>query len=114
MTSRANIVTAPNELEKKTWTFKLNKEEDLSLENILNVSPNPTSGVFNINVNLPENEEIAINVYNSVGQQIINVENGSINKGTYAVDITNQANGIYYVQMNVQGTIITKKLVLNN
>ncbi len=86
---------------------------DLSLENILSVSPNPTSGLFNINVNLPENEEITINVFNAVGQQILNVENGEINKGTYAVDITNQANGIYYVQMNVQGSIITKKVVLN-
>ncbi len=86
---------------------------DLSLENILNVSPNPTSGLFNINVNLPENEDIAINVYNAVGQQVMEVENGNISKGSYAVDITNQANGIYYVQMNVQGTIITKKVVLN-
>ena len=86
---------------------------DLSLENILNIAPNPTNGQFNINVNLPENEEISLAIYNAVGQQIMNVENGQINKGTYAVDLTNHPEGIYYVQMNVQGSIITKKIALN-
>ncbi|MBT8448335.1 MAG: DUF5011 domain-containing protein, partial [Gammaproteobacteria bacterium] len=87
--------------------------EDLTIENILNVSPNPTSGVFNINVNLPENQDIAVNVFNAYGKKVMEVANGNIQKGTYTVDITNNANGIYYVQMNIEGTIITKKVVLN-
>ena len=91
----------------------INSVTDLSLENALNISPNPTNGIFNINVTLPENEEITLNVFNAVGQQIVAVANGAISEGAYAVDITNQANGIYYVQMNVQGNIITKKVVLN-
>jgi PKD repeat protein len=94
--------------------FRLtNGIEDLTLENILNVSPNPTSGVFNINVNLPENEDIALNVYNAYGQKVMEVANGNIQKGAYTVDISNNATGIYYVQMNIEGTILTKKVVLN-
>ena len=80
---------------------------------MLTVSPNPTTGLFNINVNLPENEEVAISVYNSVGQEIVNVARGEINNATYAVDLTNNANGIYYVKMNLNGTVLTKKVVLN-
>ena len=86
---------------------------DLSLENLLSVSPNPTTGIFNINVNLPENEEIAITVFNSVGQVIEAVANGEVSNNTYTVDITNQANGIYYVKMNVKGSVITEKIILN-
>ena len=86
---------------------------DLSLENMLTVSPNPTTGLFNINVNLPENEEIAINVFNAMGQEVVSVANGEINRGTYAVDLTNNANGIYYVKMTINGTVLTKKVVLN-
>ncbi|MEY2923597.1 MAG: hypothetical protein RLZZ337_137 [Bacteroidota bacterium] len=86
---------------------------DLSLENMLNVSPNPTTGLFTINVNLPENEEIAISVYNAMGQEVVNVARGEINNASYAVDLTNNANGIYYVKMNVNGTVLTKKVVLN-
>lgn len=94
--------------------FRLtNGIEDLALENILNVAPNPTSGIFNINVNLPENEDIALNVFNAYGKKVMEVANGNIQKGAYTVDISNNANGIYYVQMNVQGTILTKKVVLN-
>ncbi|MBT6235886.1 MAG: T9SS type A sorting domain-containing protein, partial [Bacteroidetes bacterium] len=33
--------------------------------------------------------------------------------GTFNVSLANQANGIYYVKMNVQDKIVTKKIILN-
>ena len=90
-----------------------NSVTDLSLDNILSIAPNPTNGVFNVNVKLPENENISLNIFNAMGQEVMNIANGVIKQGTYTVDLTNHANGVYYVQMNVQGNIITKKVVLN-
>ena len=86
---------------------------DLSLENLLSISPNPTTGLFTINVNVPENENIALSIYNSIGQVIKNINSDEISNDTYTVDISNQANGIYYVQMNIAGNVITEKVVLN-
>jgi hypothetical protein len=64
-------------------------------------------------VNLSDNEEINLAVYNTMGQQVVLVENGKIANNTYTVNLDNQANGIYYVKMNLKGNIITKKVVLN-
>jgi hypothetical protein len=86
----------------------------LSIEDLLAVSPNPTSGQLNISVNLPENEVINLAVFNTMGQEVLSVSNGKVSNGNYPVDLSNNANGIYYVKMNVKGTIVTKKIVLNN
>ena len=86
----------------------------LSIEDLLAVSPNPTNGQLNISVNLPENEVINLAIFNTMGQEVLAVSNGKVSNGNYAVDLSNNANGIYYVKMNVKGTIVTKKIVLNN
>ena len=88
-------------------------QEDIALEDLLTVAPNPTNGEININVNLPENEEINVAVYNTMGQQVVLVENGKVSNSSYTVNLNNQANGIYYVKMSINGNIITKKVVLN-
>ena len=95
------------------YAVKTNSVEDLSLEDMLSVAPNPTTGIVNINVNLPENEVINIAIYNTMGQEVVNVKNGKISNGTYTVSLDNQTNGIYYVRMSLKGSIVTKKVILN-
>jgi PKD repeat protein len=87
--------------------------DDLNAEEMLSVSPNPTNGMLNINVDLPENEDINVSVYNSMGQKVADVITGSIASGRYQVDLSGQSNGFYYVKMQVRGTMITKKVMLN-
>jgi hypothetical protein len=87
---------------------------DLSLESLLSVNPNPTNGLLNINVNVPQNEQISLSIFNAMGQEVLSVENGEISNGIYNVDLSNNANGIYYVKMTVNGSIITKKVMLHN
>ena len=56
------------------YAVKTNSVEDLSLEDMLSVAPNPTTGIVNINVNLPENEVINIAIYNTMGQEVVITE----------------------------------------
>ena len=98
---------------KYNYAVITNSVSDINLEDLLSVNPNPTSGNLNINVNLPENEVINLAIFNTMGQQVALVQNGKAQNGTFNVSLANQANGIYYVQMNVQDKIITKKIVLN-
>ena len=95
------------------YSVVTNSVEDINLEDLMSVNPNPTKGDVNINVNLPENETINIAIFNTMGQQVALVQNGKANNGTFNVSLANQANGVYYVKMNVQDKIITKKIVLN-
>ncbi len=98
---------------KYNYNVITNSVNDLNLEDLLSVNPNPTSGHVNINVNLPENEVINLAIFNTMGQQVELVKNGKAQNGIFNVSLANQADGIYYVQMNVQNKIITKKIVLN-
>ncbi len=87
--------------------------DELSLEDLMSVSPNPTTGLFTIRVDLPENEEISVDIYNAMGQKVSEVVSGSISRGAYDVDLSGNANGFYYVKMQVRGTVVTKKVMLN-
>lgn len=98
---------------RHSYEVKSASINDISIDDLLNVAPNPTSGILNINVNLPENEEINLAIFNALGQQVVLVENGAISNNKYTVNLNNQSNGIYYVKMNVKGSIVTKKIILN-
>ncbi len=92
----------------------VNGISDLALEDMINVSPNPTNGPVNISVNLPENEEVSIAIFNTMGQQVAEVANGKVNNGRFSVNLQGNTNGMYYVKMSLNGAIITKKIILNN
>jgi len=95
------------------FAVKTNSVDELALEELMNVYPNPTSGNVNITVDLPENEDISVSVYNAMGKQVYLVTNGKVSNGSYSVDLSNEVDGIYFVRMSVNGAIVTKKLVLN-
>ena len=92
----------------------VNGINDLALADMINVSPNPTNGPVNISVNLPENEEVSIAIFNTMGQQVATVANGKVSNGSFSVNLQGNTNGMYYVKMNLNGTIVTKKIILNN
>ena len=96
-----------------TYDVVTGSVNDIAMDDLLSVYPNPTTGVIILNTNLPENQEVNIAVYNTMGQEVAAVQNGKVSNGQYSIDLTNQSNGIYYVKMNLNGNIITKKVVLN-
>src|SRR5690606_27857488 len=49
--------------------------DDLDLDEVLSIAPNPSAGIFNVMVDLPENEDITVGVYNSMGQKVSDVVN---------------------------------------
>jgi hypothetical protein len=49
-----------------------------------------------------------------MGQQVATVANGKVSNGSFSVNLQGNANGMYYVKMNLNGIIVTKKIILNN
>lgn len=82
-----------------------------SIKNInqieLNVYPNPTDGILNINHN--SNEKINLNIYNSIGQLML--KKSDINK-TEQLNVTNFATGLYLLNFETQNTQFTEKLIV--
>ena len=74
----------------------------------ISIFPNPTNGVFNVIVS-SQTKNSSIEVYNSIGvlvynQKIINEQN--------IIELTNEANGLYFIKVMSDGKIVgTRKIV---
>ncbi|TAH20799.1 MAG: T9SS C-terminal target domain-containing protein [Cytophagales bacterium] len=80
--SYSNIIYLPKQME-------LNKIK-------INIYPNPTNGV--VFIESTQNELSDIQVYNSLGQEMHSIIIRYISSNVYHLDITNLAQGVYYVK----------------
>lgn len=72
--------------------------------------PNPSKGIFNLL--LPEiNNKVEIKVFDVNGRVIY--ESESIKNRNIIIDISNQSAGLYFIQLEINHTKLTKKLILN-
>lgn len=93
-------VTGLNELSKKTG---------------LNLYPNPTNGSSILNFNLSEATQVEVSVVDVVGREVLPTLNANYGSGNQTVEINKNEtlpSGIYFVNLSLNGTKLTKKLVV--
>jgi hypothetical protein len=73
----------------------------------VSVFPNPTSGIFNLRVMKFENANIR--VFDALGKEIFNTRMSDIQT---AIDLSNQAKGMYFVQVDGSGFNYTQKVTV--
>jgi Pregnancy-associated plasma protein-A/Secretion system C-terminal sorting domain len=86
--------------------------DDASLAAAVTAFPNPTTGAFKVNVNLPTSSDLSMSVYNSLGQKVAAHSFASITNGSMEFDLTGQAQGVYFLRVEADGKMIVKKIVL--
>lgn len=74
----------------------------------LYVYPNPSNGIFNINLINNSDNVATIEVFNALGDIVLS---NSINSNRIKVDIQNQQKGIYLIKVNVGNKIFYEKVV---
>ncbi len=76
--------------------------------------PNPFNPLTKIKYSLSKSAEVSINVYNLLGTLIETLVEDYKLSGEYSVvwNANNNPSGIYYLQMNVEGKVLTRKMVL--
>jgi hypothetical protein len=84
----------------------------------MSVYPNPTNGMSKVQFTLSEQSDVRLNVFNSLGQEVKQVYSGSHSAGqaSFDIDVNNASdpNGLYLVQLIVDGKGYTKKLLQLN
>ena len=80
--------------------------KSISANNSISIFPNPTSGLLNINA---VEVNSSVDVYNVIGEKVYS---NTLVKGNNVVDLSGLANGAYFVKLNSNGSITTKKVVL--
>jgi hypothetical protein len=80
--------------------------KSISANNSISIFPNPTTGLLNINA---VEVNSSVDVYNVIGEKVYS---NTLVKGNNVVDLSGLANGAYFVKLNSNNQITTKKVVL--
>jgi hypothetical protein len=92
----------------KIYDLNTGIKENLNLDNLIKIYPNPSEGKFNL-LN-PSEFLFDYKIYNGIGS-LVKIGNGeSVNNQLF--DLTGFPIGMYFLQINSTGSSITKKLIL--
>ena len=79
------------------------------LNEFISIYPNPSTGIFNLQIPDFSGNEYYIEVFSSAGQQV----NGFIiSKNNLRFDLSGYQKGVYFIQVNTNKNIYTSKVIL--
>lgn len=87
------------------------------VENSFNLYPNPASQNTTLSFSLANKNHVVVSVYTVLGNLISTINHlNEFEKGNNIIQFntSNLANGIYYISLTVNGSVETKKLIINN
>jgi len=105
-------------------TFEVNVDtclitsiKNILAENVFDVAvyPNPASHMVYISYQLPEYQSINVVLYDSMGIEVMNLTKEKQDMGEHLLSMNTEKlqNGIYFVIMNLKGSQIARKLIVN-
>lgn len=76
--------------------------------------PNPFNPETTVGFDVPITSDVAVRVYDVLGQQVATLTEGRIGSGNYRVtwNAANQPSGVYFVRMDAGGQVFTQKCLL--
>ncbi len=90
-------------------TTNIEQEEG---EMTINAYPNPNNGLFNVNVSLPTQTNIQLELLNVQGQVIDTYNADNVTVLNKEFDVTELSSGIYFLKVNAGNAIKIEKLVI--
>ncbi len=85
--------------------------EELSGLNSVKVIPNPFTGSSEMSINVVEETEIEISIYNTLGEVVFNQPDKILTPGTYKYSIEVPVPGIYYLRVKTNDATTNIRLV---
>lgn len=79
----------------------------------VSVYPNPSTGAFNIGLDLNGAHKVSVSVQNLQGQEVAADEIGTVaGEFTQEMDLGNAAAGVYFVKIRVDNEFVVRKLII--
>ncbi len=75
------------------------------------ISPNPNNGLFTVGMSKANSQNINIRILSSNGK-LINQSSSHLNNGKIDIDISTMQVGLYFIQLETNDKVITKKVFL--
>ena len=89
----------------------LNTPVPIVAEDLIEVFPNPFAHTFKLNIELSEQKVVSFMVFDAVGNLVFVKKDRQITEGYYGVNLDDKAPGVYYIRVNVNGNLHTKKVM---
>ncbi len=83
-----------------------------SLEHV-QVSPNPTSGFFRVDLALNTTEDVSLQVLDLVGRTVQSFAAAPVTDKVYEVNLENQAQGVYLIRLNIGDKVLMRRVVVS-
>lgn len=81
-------------------------------KNTITLGPVPTSGLLNIKIENPGGPDLELRVVNDIGQVVMVKNLSLITNSNFTLDLSNLANGIYFLQGKIYYDYIQKKVMV--
>jgi hypothetical protein len=93
---------------------KVEIEEQIKEYALLQNYPNPFNPVTKIRIQLPEESEVELRVYNSIGEQVAELVNGRLMRGSHEIEFNagEVSSGIYFYQLKTGTYSQIKKMIV--
>lgn len=110
--SKQRAITLTRDLINPCSKPEISSKESLS-SNVSEVAPNPTTGVFSIDVEGSNGDVVEIAIYSTTGVSVMSPKSVTLQEGnnTISEDISSLAAGVYFVQIRNSNETIVKKVV---
>ncbi len=76
-------------------------------DNQISISPNPTTGIVNINLKASE-RPLSVEITNTTGKII---EQNNSNSTLQIFDLSNYSNGVYFIKIQTENGVYTEKII---
>jgi hypothetical protein len=88
------------------------KSENLKSQENIQVFPNPTTDVLNIDLSSFIDQEVNIRLYNNLGQLVINQNIDRLNDNIKQLDVSTLSSGSYHLQLKIDDQIFSEKVLI--
>jgi hypothetical protein len=88
------------------------ESEDSRINN-LTIYPNPSRDIFNITFQAEEKQDLKVRILNVIGEEMLAEDlQQFIGQYTKKIDLSNNAKGIYFLEIETNNGSMNKKIVL--
>jgi len=102
-----------NSAEQTIFVEESNAVSSINSDEYFEIYPNPSNGVFTINLKNGNIQNYRISVLNQLGMKVYSDKIIKLNNRLYQIDLSNYAKGIYFINISGNQINVMKKIVIN-
>ena len=95
-----------------TIQSNLTSTQDHPWTSLVKIAPNPTNGLLNVYLDLPQFVSIQPEVISPLGVTVIKLPRQQLQKGSFEVNLENHPSGVYFLKLNLIESTIIKRILL--